>query len=146
MKTTLALILLSVLILSVSGSDFKMHRHERKHKPRHIVSDRLRNAKQAIEEDLYRGNPAKGVNLDNLGVDSGVKGIEGAILGLAYGLQYNKQRKGMCLESLETSFELLRSLWTALTLSYLPSYWANVMQTTVNINVLYANLYGDCQI
>ena len=70
----------------------------------------------------------------------------GTLLGLAYGLQYNRKSRGTCYENIETSVMSLDTLVQEFYLVFLPWEWGTLMITLQDFVDVTSALYSRCQV
>ncbi len=74
-----------------------------------------------------------------------IKGIDGSILGFAFGLQYNEKESGLCYQAWELFAALLMDLKFTIDYLYLTSYWGDGLLSMKSMVDLSASIYGYCQ-
>ena len=72
-------------------------------------------------------------------------GMQGAILGFAFGMQYNEKQSGLCYQAWELFAALLADLKFTTDYLYITSYWGDGLLTLKSMVDLQASLYGYCQ-
>ena len=71
--------------------------------------------------------------------------IFGTLLGLAYGLQYNRKTRGECYENIETSILALDTIIQEFYLVFLPWEWGTLMISLQDFVDVSSALYSRCQ-
>jgi hypothetical protein len=69
----------------------------------------------------------------------------GTALGMAYGLQYDRNQKGVCFDNIETFIEALDSIMSMFYLVFLPFEWADLGLAVKDFVDVGSSLYAKCQ-
>merc|ERR1712178_156370 len=70
----------------------------------------------------------------------------GIALGFAYGLQYDRNQKGVCFENLETAITAFDTIMSMVFLIFLPMNWADLGLAINDFVDIASSLYAMCQI
>jgi hypothetical protein len=72
--------------------------------------------------------------------------LTGTFLGFAYGLQYDRNQKGICFDTMETAIEALDTIISMMYLVFLPWEWASLGLATNDFIDVFSSIYARCQI
>ena len=71
--------------------------------------------------------------------------LTGTMLGFAYGLQYDRNQKGVCFDTIETFIEAMDTILSMFYLIFLPFEWADLGLAINDFVDVASSLYAKCQ-
>ena len=108
----IAVVMISLMMICLAEAEFTMPKYKKERRYRAfkpIVNPKIMDRFEIAHHTMIKRMVRKGLTASYVAATSTIdnNSIEGFLLGIAYGLQYNPTKQGPCYQSLESSLLLL---------------------------------------